>query len=157
MALGETAPVRPRRGSRGEPPEDVEIDFVILADFAQAAGGKLNLIGGGWNVYRASQYPVVLPFGLGIAFLIPWSLTNRKHPWSFMIRKSEGIQLATGGGDFEIGREAGIPAGMKQRVTIGMSGQLQLLEPGAYEIIVKAGQAEKRVTFEALTAGQAVS
>jgi len=142
---------RSRRASQREPPEAVEIDFVILADFAQAGGGKLNLIGGGWNVYRATQYPVILPFGLGIAFLVPWSLTNRKHPWGFAIRRSEGMELASGGGDFEIGRETGIPPGMTQRVTIGMAGQLQLLEPGTYEIVVRTGEVEKRVTFEALT------
>jgi len=141
---------RVRRGRQGEPADAVQIDFVILADFAQAVGGKLSLIGGGWNVYQSLEYPVALPFGLGIAFLVPWALTNRQHPWTFAIKKSEGTELASGGGDFEIGRGAGIPAGMTQRVTIGMAGQLQLPEPGTYEIIVGAGEAEKLVTFEAL-------
>ena len=133
-------------------PESVEIDFVILADFAQAAQGKLNLIGGGWNLHNANQYPSTLQFGLGIGILVPWSQTNRKHDFTFVIKGSEGPELAKGGGQFEMGREAGIPAGMTQRVTIGLSGQLQIPQPGTYEVIVAAAHVEKRVTFEALHA-----
>lgn len=131
-------------------PDPIDIDFVILADFAQAALGKLNLVGGGWNVYHASQYPFALQFGLGIGILVPWALTNRKHDFTFTIKGSEGPELARGGGQFEVGREAGMPPGMTQRVTIGLSAQLQIPQPGTYEIIVTAADAEKRVTFEAL-------
>jgi len=141
------------RGSQSAPainPEQIEIDFVILSDYAQAALGKLNLIGGGWNVYHAKQYPFALPFGLGIGILVPWPLTNRRHDFAFTIRASEGPELARGGGQFEVGREAGMPAGMTQRVTIGLSGQLQILQPGTYEILVTTSGVEKRVTFEAL-------
>lgn len=142
---------RPRRTKRNlDPPDAVEIDFVILGDYAQAQGGKLTVVGAGWNVVQGQQYPTPLPFGLGIAFLIPWSLTNRSHHFDFVIKKSEGAQLAGGGGDFEIGRDAGIPAGMTQRVTIGLAGALQLNEPGTYEIIVTTGDTSKRITFEAL-------
>ena len=95
-------------------------------------------------------YPVVLPFGLGIAFLVPWSLTNRTHNFTFEIRRSEGPQLLGGGGDFEVGREPGIPVGMTQRVTLGLAGTLQLAEPGTHEIIVTTGDAIKRITFEAV-------
>jgi hypothetical protein len=142
---------RPRRNKKGmEPADAVEIDFVILGDFAQAVAGKLTVVGAGWSVVHAQQYPMPLPFGLGIAFLVPWSLTNRTHHFEFIIQKSEGAQLVGGGGDFEIGREPGIPAGMTQRVTIGLAGALQLNEPGTYEINVRTGDTTKRTTFEAL-------
>jgi len=131
-------------------PESVEIDFVILADFAQAVQGKLSLIGGGWNLHHTNQYPSLLPFGLGIGILVPWSEANRKHDFTFLIKGSEGPEVVRGGGQFEVGREAGIPAGMTLRVTVGLSGQLQIPQPGTYEVIVTAADAEKRITFEAL-------
>jgi hypothetical protein len=142
---------RPRRNKRNLQPADVvEIDFVILGDFAQANAGKLTVVGGGWNVMQGQQYPATVPFGLGIAFLVPWSLTNRTHHFDFVIKKSEGGQLAGGGGDFEVGREPGIPAGMSQRVMMGLAGALQVNEPGTYEIIVTTGDANRTITFEAL-------
>jgi len=128
----------------------VDIDFVILGDAAQAVMGKLYMLGGGWNIHNTLQYPSLLPFGLGIGILVPWSETNRRHTFAFVIKGSEGDELLRGGGDFEIGREAGIPAGMTQRIVVGISGQLQIPQAGTYEIIVSVGDAEKRVTFEAL-------
>ena len=139
-----------RRGGVALKPQAVEIDFVILADFAQATQGKLTLVGGGWDLHHARQYPSTLQFGLGIGILVPWSLTNRKHTFEFVISASEGPEVAKGGGDFEVGRQPGTPAGMTQRVVIGLSGQVPLPQPGTYEIVVVAGQDKKRVTFEAL-------
>ena len=138
------------RPSSGLPREAIEIDFVILGDYAQAVQGKLNLIGGGWNTHNADQYPSALPFGIGIGILVPWSLTNRTHRFELVIKGSEGADLVRGGGEFEVGRDAGIPAGMTQRFTLGISGQLQVPEPGTYEIIVTSADSIKRVTFEAL-------
>ena len=134
----------------GLPREAIEIDFVILGDYAQAVQGKLNLIGGGWNTHNATQYPSALQFGVGIGILVPWSLTNRKHRFELVIKGSEGPDLIKGDGEFEVGRDAGIPAGMTQRFTLGVSGQLQVPEPGTYEIIVTSADSMKRVTFEAL-------
>ncbi len=143
------SPKKPRPSS-GLPREAIEIDFVILGDYAQAVQGKLNLIGGGWNTHNADQYPSAVPFGIGIGILIPWSLTNRTHQFELVIKGSEGADLVRGGGEFEVGRGAGIPAGMTQRFTLGISGQLQVPEPGTYEIIVTSADSMKRVTFEAL-------
>jgi hypothetical protein len=140
-----------RRRATTSTGDAVRVDFVILADFAEAVGGKLYLMGGAWNIYRAQQYPTTIPFGLGIGILVPWSFSNEKFPLSFTIRKSEGPELLSGGGEFEVGREAGIPQGMTQRVTIGMSGQVQLPEPGSYEIHVRAADDEMQVSFEAIT------
>ena len=81
---------RKRKASVALRPDRVEIDFVILADFAQAVQGKLNLIGAGWNLHHAQQYPSPLHFGVGIGILVPWSLTNRKHSFTFGISKLVG-------------------------------------------------------------------
>lgn len=131
-------------------PDRIEIDFVILADFAQAVQGKLNLVGGGWNLHHATQYPSNLLLGLGIGVLVPWSETNRTQTLRFEIKKSEGAKVMEGKGDYIVGREITTPAGMTQRVTLGISGPVQLPEPGTYEVIVTTAGTEKRVTFEAL-------
>ena len=130
--------------------DEIEIDFVILADFAQAAQGKLNLIGGGWNLHHAVEYPSRLILGLGIGVLVPWSETNREHTLQFEIKKSEGAMMMKGKGDYAVGRDIGTPVGMTQRVTLGISAPVQVPEPGTYEVIVSTAGKQKRVTFEAL-------
>lgn len=131
-------------------PQRVSIDFVILGDFAQAEQGKLHIVGGGWTLHNAMQYPSVVSFGLGIGILVPWAETNRKHDFKFEIR-NEGVELANGGGEFEVGRQPGTPAGMTQRVVVGLSGQVQIPQPGTYEIKVTSGGDQKSVVFEALS------
>jgi hypothetical protein len=133
-------------------PEKVTIDFVLLADFAQTVNGKLTVVGAGWNILNAVEYPHQLPFGIGLGFLVPWAETNKKHAFTFVIHQSEGMELAKGGGEFEVGRGAGIPSGMTQRVVIAVSGQVQVPESGTYEIIVAAAEDEKRAIFEAMPA-----
>ncbi|MCI0890051.1 MAG: hypothetical protein J4O04_04520 [Chloroflexi bacterium] len=132
------------------PNQKVEIDFVLLGDFAQASNGKLTVVGAGWNIWNTPKYPNDLPFGLGIGFLVPWNETNRKHKFTFKIAASEGDTLVEGGGEFEIGRKTGIPPGMIQRVVIGLSGQLKIESSGTYEILVTCAGQRKTVTFEAL-------
>lgn len=141
---------QPRRKTGNLPNQKVEIDFVLLGDFAQASNGKLTVVGAGWNIWNTPKYPNVLPFGLGIGFLVPWGETNRKHKFTFKIAASEGDTLAEGGGEFEIGRKTGIPPGMLQRVVIGLSGQLEVKDPGTYEIVVSCAGEQKIVIFEAL-------
>ncbi len=145
---------RPQRRTGNLPSQKVEIDFVLLGDFAQASNGKLTVVGAGWNIWNTPRYPNVLPFGLGIGFLVPWQETNRKHKFTFRIAASEGDMLAEGGGEFEIGRKTGIPPGMMQRVVIGLHGQVEVKSPGTYEILVTCAGQRKTVTFEALPVPQ---
>ena len=149
-----SAPKRPVRRSAAKKaiiePDRIKIDFVILADFAQAVQGKLNLVGGGWNLHNAIQYPSKLLVGIGIGILVPWSETNRTHTVKFGIRKSEGASVIGGSVDFIVGREATIPAGMTQRATLGISAPVEIPQPGTYEVIVTCADAEKQISFEAL-------
>jgi hypothetical protein len=138
------------RRKRELPQERVGVDFVVLGDFAQAVGGKLTVVGGGWNVLNATGYPQGLPFGLGIGILVPWNETNRKHEFKFTIRAVEGEELASGGGEFEAGRQPGMPPGMTQRLVLGISGQILVPHAGTYEVQVIAGDHAKNIYFEAM-------
>ncbi len=130
--------------------QHVSIDFAVLGDFAQVSDGKLTVVGAGWNLVNATQYPMALPFGLGIGILIPWSETNAKHNFGFLVEDADGKQLLSSGGEVEAGRKPGIPAGMAQRVALGVAGTLKLQNPGTYVITVSAGEDEKKITFEAM-------
>ena len=144
-----------RRRSRQSalPAQRIEIDFVLLADYAQAVNNKLTVVGAGWNLWNSAQYPSLVPFGLGIGFLVPWSETNSRQRFTFTIG-TEGRELFAGSADFEVGRQPGLPQGMVQRIVFGISGQVQVEAPGTYEILVSCAGATKRVTFEALQARQ---
>ena len=56
--------------------EQVEIDFLLLADRAEVLNGKLYLMGGAWDrrQIRDIDSPVSLTIVVGV--LVPWNLTN---------------------------------------------------------------------------------
>jgi hypothetical protein len=97
-------------------PEGFRISM-MLADSAQSVGGKLYLLGGGWN----STFPG-LPGAIAGIVTVPWSETNRKHVLELNLLDDAGaaVRVPTGNGDFaplqirnefEIGRPPGVRPG----------------------------------------------
>jgi hypothetical protein len=142
---------RPPKPSPASLNDNPALDFLILADAAQEVAGKLYLLGGGWDMLTPPTYPSVIPFGLGVGILVPWAHTNMKHHFTFVIKASEGPDLARGEGDFEVGRKPGLRPGMTQRVVLAIHGQLNIPGPGTYEVIAQVADNIKRTTFDALS------
>jgi hypothetical protein len=59
---------------------------MLLADAAQVAEGKLNILGGGWDVCG----PGPTPMALAVKLEIPPSQTRRKHAWSVELVDENG-------------------------------------------------------------------
>jgi hypothetical protein len=90
---------------------------LLLADAAQAAEGKLYILGGGWSVTG----PAPSPSALAAYVQVPWDQTNTKHSFVFELLTSDGHPVIVGtpdgeqplviDGSFEVGRPAGIKPG----------------------------------------------
>ena len=86
---------------------------MMLADAAQVAEGKLNVLGAGWNVTG----PAPTPFAIAIIIEVPWHHTNREHTYRLELVDLDGNGVILQGGDpfmFEEGFEVGRPPGMRQ-------------------------------------------
>lgn len=93
---------------------------LVLADAAQVAEDKLNVLGAGWNITD----PMPSPFALGGIIEVPWNETNRSHPFRLELIDLDGNPVVMEGlegstevavnGTFEIGRPSGIRAGSFQ-------------------------------------------
>jgi hypothetical protein len=105
---------------------------MMLADHAEVAEGKLFIAGAGWFV--AGPGPITS--GVALLFHIPWERTNRRITFSLRLVDADGhpviqpgplgeqpIQM---GGQFEVGRPAGIPHGSEINVPIAVNTVLQL-------------------------------
>lgn len=90
---------------------------LMLADFAQVVGGKLYIMGGGWSLTG----PQPTPSAIALKIEVPWTGTNQKHNFKLELLdpdfKPVAVPTPVGdtpvvvGGDFEVGRPAGLPAG----------------------------------------------
>ena len=109
---------------------------MMLADAVQAADGKLYILGGGWNVSGQA------PFGIALLLEVPWTEANQGHRWELHLQTEDGEPVSfpeTGafepivvGGDFEVGRPAGVPAGTPFNVPVAINSGPMPLTPGRY-------------------------
>lgn len=111
---------------------------VMLADYAQVADGKLNVLGGGWSVTG----PDPSPFAIAGLFEVPWHLADQLHTFRFelidmdgtavMCRTPDGMQEVFFEGSFELGHPADAKPGSVQRVPFALNGGMLPLEPGTH-------------------------
>jgi hypothetical protein len=109
---------------------------MMLADHAQAAEGKLNIIGGGWNITG----PQPGPFAIALLFEVPWDRTNELHRFRLELVDSDGdpVLVPTPEGEqplvfeaeFEVGRPAGVTRGTPLPFPLALNMGPQPLAPG---------------------------
>ena len=93
-------------------------DFVILADAAQVQGEKLFMLGGGWSVIWAKEFPAQHAMSVAAGILVPWLETNSRHRFRVLVRTEDGVTFGDISGEFEQGRPPGLPPGSTQRVML---------------------------------------
>jgi hypothetical protein len=100
---------------------EVSVDFLILADRAEAVNGKLYLMGGGWDRLAIADFakPVTLSFAVGV--LVPWNATNQEHQLDLTIEDFDGRPTGFHTGvRFTAGRSPSAIPGQSQRIMIAI-------------------------------------
>jgi hypothetical protein len=132
----------------------MDVEWLILADSAQVVGGKLYLLGGGWdNLNVNAPFPIDQKFAIALGIKVAWNETNKKHTFEVEIISEDKATeapktLMKAGGQFEIGRPPGILPGQEQRFQIALDGILKIESAGTKTIIVRVeGQEMRRTSF----------
>jgi hypothetical protein len=94
--MGSPSEISPERGMKVT---------MMLADSAQVAGGKLNVLGGGWNIVG----PAPMPFAIAGMIEVPWHLTGQEHQFRLELIDLDGnaIQVPTPAGQQPLFLEGG--------------------------------------------------
>ncbi len=116
--------------------ETMQLDYLILADWAEVINGKIYLQGGGWSAINAYEpLPITRSVGIAVAPRVEWNETNQEHALEVRILREEGqAELARIEARFEVGRRAGIPHGSSQQHPIAANLPLTLEHAGEYEV-----------------------
>lgn len=128
---------------------------MMLCDYADTAGGKLNLLGAGWGQVLAEAPASV---ALGILVTVPWDRTNEVHTLQVELVDEDGHRVSAGEpaeevvnrGRFETGRPAGVPAGSGLVIPLAIRWPVLPLPAGGYSFVLQIDEIEEaRVTFRA--------
>ncbi len=129
-----------------------EIEYVTLANHAEAINGLLYLQGAGWTDVQPPLGPqgqqLGIHLGIGISILVGWNETNTAYPFDFAIVHEDGGDPLVGGqAQIEAGRPPGIPPGGDIRTVIAVTAEVQFPRPGGYQLRATLAGQEKTVSF----------
>ena len=133
----------------------MQVEWLILADAAQIVGGKLYVLGGGWDTLNVvGLFPQNRHVGIAASFRVPWNETNQRHNVSIEIMTEDAEPLTNFDAQLEVGRPAGIQIGTDQRAQLAAEFGLQFKKPGNFAIVTKIeGEEGARTSFR-VTGGQ---
>jgi len=142
-------------------PDEIGLDYLLVADGAQVVGGKLYLLGGGWDRLAVPQIPgrPATPFAVAVGVNVPWSLTNRKMSFSIDVHDADGGHVGQlVGGEFEVGRPPGLRSGASQRFQVAGPAGPEFPDAGRYVIECAIdGEVIGHTAIEVTAAGPAAS
>ena len=133
---------------------DLRVECFMLADAAQNAGGKLYILGGGWDVINTAQFPLQLAqVSLVVKLAVPWNAANRQHEFRVDLDDEDGGAVLPQPlvGTFSVARPPTGVAGDDLNTLIAMTiAPLALPRPGRYVFRLSVGGIElARTSFRA--------
>jgi hypothetical protein len=132
--------------------EHIAVEWLILADAAQVSGGKLFLLGGGWDVLVVnSEFPVTQHCAVAVAVKVPWAEANQPHAIEIGVtdldRRTSLVAIA---GQLEVGRPPGTPPGQTQRAQLAADLNVTFPEPGTYVVYARVGNDERTAALRVI-------
>src|SRR5436309_7068822 len=113
-----------------------QIEYVTVANHAEAINGLLYLQGAGW---QSLNHPVaangqhgVFHLGIGLSILIGWNETNRRYPLNIYLRSEDNQEVFKVPAITEAGRPPGAVPGTDFRSVMAMNADIQFPQPGGY-------------------------
>ncbi len=111
----------------------IQVEWFILADVARMEGGKLNLLGGGWNNVQPSRFPYAHHFGVAASLIIPPDEPQASHRMEIAIRAADGATLAAVPGEFHPQPGAQLIRELPIRAQFAVDVTIEFPAPGFYK------------------------
>ncbi len=134
------------------------IDFAVLADAAQAVGGKLHLLGGGWDTLRVQRVPVQHhTLSIGMRVRIPWTFAGEELELAVEFQDEDGHAVFERGPvrhKFKVNRPPGIPEGADIGMVRALTfNNLRIPDYGGYSFVISIdGEELDRARFRVVPA-----
>lgn len=137
----------------------MDVDCLMLADGAQAVGGKVYILGGGWSAIGARSFPMSHKMTVVTTLRVGWQETNERHTFKLEVQTADNETIQEiANGQFEAGRPPGIRAGDDQSMTMTVDTVLTADAPKDLQIVLSIDDTVmKRLPFRVRAAGGGAS
>lgn len=135
----------------------MDIEYALIADFAEMVGGKLYLMGGGWDTFTQAEVPAQLRLSLAVGVRVGWEETNKDFPVRVLFEDDDGHELVRIEASMNVGRPPQVPPGSRQLAQLAANVPITVQHHGGYRIVIRAGaedeaSAEKILPFRVAAA-----
>ena len=121
----------------------MEVDFVILADGAEAVNGKVYILGGGWSAIQAPTFPFEYRMSVAVGVSAGWNETNERHTIDVKILTADNAPfMDVTHVEFELGRPVGLKQGESQRIMLASACVLKTDRAEDLQVVVATDGAE---------------
>ena len=118
----------------------MQFAHAVIADYAEIVGGKLYLMGGGWDRYWAAELPAQVRLGIAAGIRIEWEETNKPVPVVMVIEDDDGQQMVRIDGQVNVGRPPHLSPGSGQLAQMCANVMLSAPRWGGYRVRITAGE-----------------
>lgn len=132
--------------------QEIQIRVMLLADAAQAVGGKLYVLGGGFDRINMPTVPFSHRFDLAMLIQVPWVATNQPYQIVVELQDADGEPMGyRAEATMETGRPPGIRQGTALTIPIAIPVIADFSGPGRYVLQASInGREANRVAIEAV-------
>jgi len=133
----------------------MRVEYVMVADAAQVVGGKLYVLGGGWNQYRAASFPAPMSVSIVTSVLVESTETDRPLALSVTLADEAGVPIVPEiQAQVQVGRAEG--SRPPYRVMLPINATIQIPREGRYSAQVRAADSVNATYFDVLFVGKKV-
>jgi hypothetical protein len=139
--------------------EEIKIKVMMPADAAQAIGGKLFILGGGFDRINMPSIPFHYKFDLAMLIEVPWGATNQQYQLVVELLDSDGQPVGyRAEATMETGRPPGSRRGAPLTVPAAIPVVVEFASEGRYVLRGSInGNERNRVGIEAVAPPAAIA
>jgi hypothetical protein len=132
--------------------QEIQVKVMMLADGAQAVGGKLYILGGGFDRINMPTVPFHHRFDLAMLIEVPWTATNQPYQIVVELLDADGEPMGyRAEATMETGRPPGTRHGTSLTVPVAVPVIAEFRTPGRYVLRASVnGRERNRAAIEAV-------
>ncbi|HXW82890.1 MAG TPA: hypothetical protein VEJ86_00655 [Candidatus Binataceae bacterium] len=127
----------------------MEIDFLQIADAAEAVNGKLYMLGGGWTRFNAPAFPAPVRLAICLGLLVDSYELDRLRSVTFSLQRDTTKVIPDIRVDVRMSAAANATP-VRQRISVVTNTAFALPGPGIYHLTATVDGLSEFVEFEAV-------